>query len=142
MSVEGAPVPQPEPGKAKPRKRLKVEPLEGGQLEQFLIMNAAAAEAAAAVGEDADKYKADVKNWLLALFPNPDALPDAFDIAADPHGRYPAYTMTLKGGWHLDTEAMTRDGHGELIERYKTPNRTSWELRASQQGQGQGRKYR
>lgn len=130
------PVPQP-----KPRKRVKIEPEEGGELEQFLIVNTRAAGAAKEAGEEAEEYKLAVKNWLLSLFPpledgtpNP-GLPDAFDITADPHGRYPAYTMSLKEGRHLDSEAMRRDGVYDTIhDAYSVPNKPAWELRQSTQG--------
>jgi hypothetical protein len=135
------PVPQP-----KVRKRLKIEPVEGGQLEQFLIVNTRAADAAKEAGEEADTYKLAVKTWLLSLFPPlPDGtpnpgMPDAFDIAADPHGRYPAYTMTLKEGSHLDQEAMKRDGvYDDIYSAYSVPNKSSWELRPSAQGRGRRR---
>jgi hypothetical protein len=117
------------------RKRFKVEPEQGGRLEQFLIVNKLAADAEAEAREAAGAYKESIKGWLLALFPDPADLPDAFDIAADPHGRYPAYTMTLKTGSHLDRGAMERDGVYEGIrERYSVPNRASWELRESTGG--------
>lgn len=129
---------QPEP--ARPRRRLTVQPEEGGQLEQFLVANTEAAALAAEAGADADEYKLSIKTWVLGVASLlPDGLPDAFDIPADPHGRYPAYTMTLKGGYHLDKEAMIRDGHGELVERYKVPNKESWELRPSTGAPGRRR---
>jgi hypothetical protein len=126
------PIPQP-----REKKRVKVEPEEGGQLEQFLVENKKAYDDAIVANEDADKYKAAIKAWLLSLFPpaddgtpNPD-LPDAFDIAADPHGRYPAYTMTLKGGMRVDTEALKEAGY---YERFAKPTRPSWDLRESSGG--------
>jgi hypothetical protein len=133
------PVPQP-----KPKKRVKVEPEEGGQLEQFLVENKKAYDAATVADEDADKYKAAIKAWLLSLFPpledgtaNPD-LPDAFDIPPDPHGRYPGYTMTLKGGMRLDTDAIKQAG---LYETYAKPTRPSWDLRESSSGRRRLRKH-
>jgi hypothetical protein len=121
---------QPEP--ARPKRRLTVQPEEGGQLEQFLVANKEASDRAAEARDEADEFKSSIKTWLLgvgALLP--EGLPDAFDIAADPHGRYPGYTMTLKEGHHLDKEAMVRDGHGDLYERYLVPNKAAWELRES-----------
>lgn len=122
------------------KRRVKVEPEEGGQLEQYLIVNTRAAAMAKEAGEAAEEYRAAVKNWLLALFPPlPDGspnpgLPDAFDITADPHGRYPAYTMILKEGSHLDREAMKRDGvYDGIHSAYSVPNKASWELRADAQ---------
>jgi hypothetical protein len=131
-----APVPQP-----KVKKRVKVEPEEGGELEQFLIANTAAASAAKEAGESAEEWKLAVKTWLLSLFPpladgtpNPD-MPDAFDVTADPHGRYPGYTMTLKEGHHLDADRMRLDGVYDSIHgAYDVPNKPSWELRPDAQG--------
>lgn len=122
-----SPVPQP----VKPqKKRLKVEPEAGGQLEQFLIANKEAHDAAAEAGEREDETKRSIKNWLLSLLPAmpEEDRPEAFDIVADPHGRYPAYTMTLKGGTHLSTEHMP-DDLLQALESYRVPNKFSWELR-------------
>lgn len=134
---------QPQPV---PRTRLKVEPVPGGQLEQYLIENKKSHDAAEAAKEAEDGYKLAVKNWLLALFPaGPDGtphpdLPGAFDIAADPHGRYPAYTMTLKGtdSRRLDTERIKAE-RGDIYEFYSKPVTPSWELRESTQGRSRRR---
>jgi hypothetical protein len=119
----GAVAPQPEP-----RKRAKIDPVEGGRLEQLLIVNKQAHDAAAEADEREEEYKAAIKAWLLSLYPDPAELPGAFDIAADPHGRYPAYTMTLKAGSHMDVRAMERDG---VYDTYSVPSKPGWELRES-----------
>ena len=81
-----------------PKRRLKIEPEPAGQLEQLLVEYKKASDAAAAASEDEERYKKAIKAWLLDLFTNdPEKLPDGFDIVADPHGRYPGYSMTLKG---------------------------------------------
>jgi hypothetical protein len=139
----GISTPQPQPA---PKNRLKVEPESGGQLEQFLIENKKAHDAEVSAREDEAAYKLSVKTWLLSLFPpsldgtpNPD-LPDAFDIAADPHGRYPAYTMTLKGkdSFRLDTEVLKAQAP-EVYEHFSVPVTPAWELRESTQGRGRRR---
>jgi hypothetical protein len=128
--------PQP-PEPERPRVRLKVEPSPEGQLEQLLIGNKAAHDAAQAAKAAEDELKEAVKAWLLALFPDPADLPDSFVIAADPHGRYPGYTMTLKQGSHLDQEAMMADGvHEAVYGRYLVPNKASWDLREATGGKG------
>lgn len=132
---QGVPVAQPSrQSKRKNRelKRMKIEPQPEGQLEQLLISNKAAKDKAEVANEEEAEYKAAIKSWLLSLFAsNPQDLPDAFDIAGDPLGRYPAYTMTLKTGTRVDTEAMKQDGS---YERYAKPTAPSWELRPTQQG--------
>jgi hypothetical protein len=114
---------QPQPKK---KVRFKVEPEPGGQLEQYLIQNKLAKDEADVAGEAADQYKASVKAWLLSLFPNQADLPDAFDIPPDPHGRYPGYSMTLKGGFRIDTDAVRDAG---MYERFAKPVTPSWDLR-------------
>jgi hypothetical protein len=139
---QGPDKPQPQP---KAKKRLKVEPEAGGQLEQFLIANKAGHDAAEAAKEAEDTYKAGIKLWLLRLFPpGPDGtphpdLPDAFDIAADPHGRYPAYTMTLKGvdSFRFNTERAKTE-RPDIYDYFKTPVTPSWELRESTGGRRRG----
>lgn len=122
----------------RPKRRLKVEPEPGGQLEQLLIAGKAAADAEKAASEAAEEYKAAVKRWLLSLFPDPDDLPDAFDIVADPHGRYPAYAMTLKGGFRVDSTAMKKEDP-ETYVRWARKIQPTWELRPVSTG-GRGRR--
>lgn len=120
-----------------PKKRFKVEPEPGSQLEQFLIEHKRAKDAAAAAVEQEAGYKAAIKSYLLSLFPDGTGLPDAFDIAADAHGRYPGYSMSLKGvgSFRFDTTAL-KDQSPETYVRYAVPVTPSWELRESVQGQG------
>lgn len=121
----------------KAKARVKIDPANdpGGELQQLLIANKQAADKAAEAGEEADKYKAAIKGYLLGLFENPEDLPAAFDISADPHGRYPGYTMTLKGldSVRLDTAAL-KDGDPDMYAKYSKPVTPAWELRESQQG--------
>jgi hypothetical protein len=116
-----------------PKVRLKVEPEAGGQLEQFLIENKKAHDDAEQASEREDEFKKAVKAWLLSLFPDGQGLPDGFDIAADPHGRYPGYSMTLKGGKRFDTKRFGGD-FPDVYERYEVEITPTWELRESQQG--------
>lgn len=118
-----------------PKKRVKVEPEPGGQLEQFLIAHKKAHDEADAASEQEEEYKKAVKSWLLSLFENPEDLPDAFDIAADAHGRYPGYTLTLKGvgAFRLSTERL-KAAEPEKYVQYAVPVTPTWELRESTQG--------
>ena len=118
---------------APPKKRLKVEPEPGGQLEQFLVAFKQGKDEADVAAEKSEEFKAAIKNWLLSLFPDGEGLPDAFDITADPHGRYPAFTMTLKGGFRLDTERMKAESP-ETYVAFAKPVTPSWELRESSGG--------
>lgn len=118
----------------RPKKRLKVEPEPGGRLEQLLVENKRAHDEQEAAGEREDEYKQAVKNWLTGLFPDGAGLPDAFDITADPHGRYPAYTMTLKGGKRFNAKAFRADAGDDVYERYEVGITPSWELRESERG--------
>jgi hypothetical protein len=109
------------------KKRVKVEPIPEGKLEQLLIANKRAKDAADIAGEEASVTKSEIKAWLLDLFPD-GKRPDAFDIPADAHGRYPAYSMTLKEGFRLDTTAMKAEDP-ELYVRYAKKSAPVWELR-------------
>jgi hypothetical protein len=122
------PVPQP-PAK----RRLRVEPEPGGQLEQFLIANKAAHDAKTKADEEEADVKTQIKSWLLSLFPNPKDLPDSFDIVADAHGRYPGYTMTLKGGTRLDSKRL-REAEPGLYQTYEVKITPSWDLREASTG--------
>jgi hypothetical protein len=126
------PVPQPNRREAKrPKVRKKIEPMEAGQLEQLLVKFAEAQDEAEVAKEAEAELKAQIKAWIISLFEDPAALPDAFDITGDAHGRYPAFTMTLKGGKRVDTEQMREDGVYDTYARDTTP---TWELRAATQG--------
>lgn len=125
------PVPQPAPGRKK--TRVKVEPETGGQLEQFLIANATAGATAAEAAEREEEAKSAVKGYLLSLFPDPSMLPDAFDIAGDPHGRYPPMTLVLKGGKRFDSKRF-REAAPDVYEAYEVEIRPSWVLTAATRG--------
>jgi hypothetical protein len=127
---ESAAVPQP-----KPKKRIKVEPEPEGKLEQLLVENKRARDEADIAGERADDLKGQIKAWLLDLFSGED-VPDAFDIPADAHGRYPAYSLTRQEGFRLDTEAMKNQAP-EVYVRFAKKQQPSWTFRESKQ---QGRR--
>jgi hypothetical protein len=132
VTAGSAPVPQPtRQSKRKEKVRKKIEPQEAGQLEQLLVQFADAQDEAEVAKERSDELKAQIKAWIISLFEDPSLLPDAFDITGDPHGRYPAFTMTLKGGKRVDTEEMKQDG---IYERYAKDTTPTWELRAATQG--------
>jgi hypothetical protein len=120
---------------AKPAKRrVKVEPEPGGQLEQYLIENKKAHDDAEQANEREGEFKRAIKAFLLGLFPDGQGLPDGFDIAADPHGRYPGYSMTLKSGKRFDQKLFLKDAGEALYQRYEVEITPTWELRESQQG--------
>jgi hypothetical protein len=125
------PVPQPVP-----KKRLKVEPEPGGQLEQFLVANKLAHDEADSWNEREAEFKQAVKSWLLSLYPDPADLPDGFDIPADAHGRYPAYSMTLKKGRRFDAKLYLAAAGEEAYGQYVVDTTPTWELRESTQGKG------
>lgn len=130
MTTPMQPVPAAQPV---PKVRFKVEPEESGQLEQLLIENKKAKDEADVAGERSDELKAAIKNWLLSLFPDGKGLPDAFDITADPHGRYPGYTMTLKGGERVDTKLLAANSP-DVYRQFLRPIQKTWELREAGQG--------
>src|SRR5579863_3214525 len=83
------------------KRRVKIDPAgdPGGELEQLLIRNKQLADKADEAGGEAQDAKDSVKAYLKKLLQAvPGPPPEAVDVAADPHGRYPGYTMTLKGG--------------------------------------------
>jgi hypothetical protein len=123
------PVPVPQP---KVRSRIKVEPVPEGMLEQLLIENRRARDEADIAGERADDLKSQIKALLLDLLPA-EQLPDAFDIPADAHGRFPAYSLTRQEGFRLDTEAMKNQAP-ELYVRFAKKQNPSWTFRESKQG--------
>jgi hypothetical protein len=136
VPVTGAVLPPPVPQPArrdpkKPKRRKKIEPQEAGQLEQLLVQFSKAQDEADVAKEQEAELKAQIKSWIISLFDDPALLPDAFDITGDPHGRYPGFTMTLKGGHRTDTEQMKQDG---VYERYQVDTTPTWELRAATQG--------
>jgi hypothetical protein len=126
--------PQAQPEKRKPAK---IDPEPGGQLEQILMANKQAHDLAAQYKEEESDTKSQVKNYLLSLYAGREhELPDSFVIAADPHGRYPGYTMTLKSGTHIDYEILkgSEPPLFAAVERYRVPNKPSWELRENTGG--------
>jgi hypothetical protein len=123
-------LPSPQPP---PKKRAVVQPEPGGKLEQFLIANKQAHDKATEAGEAEAESKAAIKAYLLSLFEGREnELPDSFIVSADPHGRYPGYTMTLKGGFRLNTEKFKAE-QSLLYVQYAEPVKASWELRESRQ---------
>jgi hypothetical protein len=132
-----APVtPEPQPEKPQ-RKRVKIDPANdpGGTLEQLLIANKEAHDAASEAGERESDAKGAIKAYLLDLFQRPEDVPGAIDVAGDPHGRYPGYTMTLKGGKRFDTKRFRSEVGDELYEQFEVDITPSWELRESNPGQ-------
>jgi hypothetical protein len=130
ISLEAPPQPQPRRD-AKPKKvRGKIEPEPEGQLEQLLIQYKRAKDEFEERKEAEAQLKAQIKAWVLSLYPGGQGLPEAFDITGDPHGRYDPLTMTLKGGKRTDIEQMKQDG---IYERYQKETTPSWELRVSEQ---------
>lgn len=121
-----------EPVPQQPKRRVKVEPEPEGTLEQLLVAGKRFKDEAALATEQADDLKNQIKAWLLGLFPGGD-YPDAFDIPADPHGRYPAYSMTLQEGWRLDTEAM-KDQAPDVYVKFAKRSKPTWTFRESKQG--------
>ncbi len=127
----------------KPRRRVKIDPANdpGGELEQLLIANKQRSDKADEAGTEADEAKAAVKAYLKALLAaTPGTPPEAVDVAADPHGRYPGYTMTLKGGKRFNARGFREAVGDELYTLYEVDITPSWELREVQPGQGRRRK--
>lgn len=119
--------PEPQP---KPKKRYKVDPAAGGQLEQFLVAHKAAHDALIEAREREAETSKQIKAFLISLFPDGTGLPDAFDIAGDPYGRYTPYTMTLKGGSRVDVKLLQQENPA-FYNHYLRPITPTWELRPS-----------
>jgi hypothetical protein len=113
------------------KKRVKVEPVAEGELEQLLIEFKKAKEQAAEGKEREEELKARIKGFLLTGVPE-ELLPDAYDIPGDPNGRYPGFSLTLKGGRRLDTDTLKRLAP-EVYEAYLVDQKPAWELREAQQ---------
>lgn len=137
MTANASQEPAPQP---KVKRRLKIEPEQQGQLEQLLIRYHQAAGAASVAKEQADDLKSQIKGWLLSLYPDGEGLPDAFDVTADPHGRYPGYAMTLKSGFRLDIERMKEESP-ETYVTYARKTAPTWELREANAGGHRGRRH-
>jgi hypothetical protein len=110
--------------------RIKVEPVPEGRLEQLLIEYKRAAEQAAEGKERAEELKARIKGFLLDV-PEGTQLPDGFDVPADAHGRYPGFSLTMKTGWRLDTDAL-KEGDPATYIKYAVKSKPTWELREKQ----------
>ena len=128
---------EPEPVPEKPqKKRVKIDPANdpGGRLEQLLIENELAHDAAAQCAERESDAKSAVKAYLLDLFGRPEDIPEAIDVAGDPHGRYSPYTMTLKKGKRFDTKKFKAEAGEELYVMYEVEITPTWELRKANPG--------
>jgi len=125
------PAPEPQP---KPRVKFKIEPEPGGQLEQLLIVNKQAYDRKGEADDIEEETKAAVKGFLLGLFPDGKGLPDTFEIPADAHGRYPAYTLSIKKGKRFDTKKFRTVAGDDLYEQFEVEITPSWELRESTPG--------
>ena len=129
---------QAEPVPEKPqRKRVKIDPANdpGGTLEQLLIANKEAHDAASEASERESDAKGAIKAYLLDLFQRPEDVPGAIDVAGDPHGRYPGYTMTLKGGKRFNSKAFRELVGEEVYEQFEVDIQPTWELREANPGQ-------
>jgi hypothetical protein len=63
--------------------------------------------------------------------PEGTTLPDGFDVPADAHGRYPGFSLTMKSGWRLDTDAL-KEGDPATYIKYAVKSKPTWELREKQ----------
>jgi hypothetical protein len=127
----------------KQKRRVKIDPANdpGGELEQLLIVYNEASARAAEAGSEADDAKDAVKallKGLLSAIPGPPV--EAVDVAADPHGRYKGYTMTLKGGKRFNSKGFREAVGDELYEQFEVEITPTWELREAQTGQRRPRK--
>lgn len=117
---------------ARARRRIKIDPANdpGGQLEQLLIVNKQAHDKAGEADEEEDDAKKALKGFLLDICAaDPQGLPEAIDIAADPHGRYPAYTMTLKGGKRFDSRKFREEAGDQVYAQFEVDITPTWDLR-------------
>lgn len=129
--LQGEPESQPQP---KPKKRYKIEPAPGGKLEQLLIANKDAHDQNTTAKEAETEAKMQIKAFLLSLFPGGAGMPDAFDIAGDPHGRYPGYTMTLRTGKRFDVNLAKEHMTQAYYESFEVEITPSWDLREATHG--------
>lgn len=121
--------PQPE------KKRLKVdnrEDLSPRLVAALTLLDDLKAEEAAAKERAKDARRA-IEAELQALS-DPEDMPDAYDIPADPHGAWPAYTMVWhRPGWKIDEQRMQEEAP-ELYVEYAKPTNGYWEVRKATRG--------
>lgn len=129
-----APVQQP-----KPVVRKKVDPASDSRLATLLTAHKEAKERAAAAAAEADELQSQITAEVLATVPEGGKVPDAFDIAADPHGGYPAYTYRYTPpGWGIDSKRMKSEDPEEYVKWAKR-REGYWTFEAKRAGK-QGRR--
>jgi hypothetical protein len=132
MTETQAPEAQP---KVKIRK--KIDPPSDSPLARLLTAYHQAKDEAAAVDERAEEYLSQAKNLIFEA--GGKDVPDAFDIVADPHGGYPAYSFAYTPpGWSVDSKRMKADSPETYVEWAK-PTKGFWSFREKQNHKG-GRK--
>jgi hypothetical protein len=111
------------------KKRLKIEPQPGTRLELLMAEHDRAKVEADAAKEKEDELKAAIQGELSALA-DPDSLPDAFDIPADPAGRWEAYSYRwVNGGWRIDSKAMQEQDPVTYV-KWAKKSKGHWEFSA------------
>ncbi len=113
---------------ASEKKRLKVEPESGSRLRELLAVERRFHEEAKEAEARHDEVRQAIRAELQRLA-DPEDMPGAFDVPADPRGEYPAYSLTYhEPGWKLDEKAM-KEKNPVLYVQWAKPTRGYWELR-------------
>jgi hypothetical protein len=117
-------VPQP-----RIKKRRKVDPDPGSDLS-LLFTQLPELEARKREAEETlSAHKKKIQQAIARLVEDPENMPDVFDIAADPYGGYPAYTLSAReGAWRVDTEAMKNQAP-ETYVKWAKRGEPYWELK-------------
>lgn len=116
----------------KPKVRQKLDPASDSKLAALLTSFHEAKCRADAAAAEAEEYMSQITGMLSEVSEGVDA----FDIAADPHGGYPAFTYRwTPEGKGLDGARLKSDDP-ELWERYAKPRKGYWTFEKKRNGRG------
>lgn len=112
--------------------RQKLDPASDSKLAMLLTSFHEAKCRADAAAAEAEEYMSQITGMLSEVSEGVDA----FDIAADPHGGYPAFTYRwTPEGKGLDGQRLKSDDP-ELWERYAKPRKGYWTFEKKRNGRG------
>jgi hypothetical protein len=113
----------------KVKKRQKVEPEEGSDLSRLFYELPELEAQKKEAEEKLAAHKRKIQQEISKSVASPGDMPDQFDIPADPHGGYPAYTLAAReGAWRVDTEALKSEDP-ETYVKWAKRGQPYWELK-------------
>lgn len=125
-----APEPQP-----KSKVRQKLDPASDSKLAALLTSFHEAKKRAESADAEADEYLSQIKSMLATVS---DGV-DAFDIAADPHGGYPAFTYRYTPAGKTLDGAKLKSENPDTWESFAKERKGYWTFEAKKSGRGRKR---